>query len=148
MKDQLDPADAIAIREAARRNMVSRAKTPWWYAPLYGLGCGGMIASIALPLAFIPLGVVACSMLILSGYMAWSHASGLSVNGYRRGRTLPVTIMLIIAFVLFGGAAAALRFAAGLGWAPLACGIAFAPVAGLASAAWDRAWRADILSRA
>jgi hypothetical protein len=131
-----------------RQRIAARATTPWWYPPLYGLGCGGMVASISLPLPLIAPGVVACSLVIVAGYVVWSRSSGLSVNGYRRGRTLPITIAVVAAFVLLGLAAMLLRFQAGIGWAPLACGAVLAVVAGLGSAAWDRAWRADILSAA
>ena len=148
MADPFDTTDALAMREAMRRRMAARAATPWWYPPLYGLGCGGMVASIALPTPLIAPGAVACALLLAAGYVVWSRTSGLSVSGYRRGRTLPVTIAVVAAFMLLALAAMLLRFEAGIGWAPLACGAVLAVVAGIGSAAWDRAWRADILGAA
>ena len=37
-----------------------------------------------------------------------------------------------------------LRTELGLAWAPVVCGIVGAVVAGVASAAWDKAWQAQI----
>ena len=148
MQKSFDPADALAIAQSARRSMAARAATPWWYPPAYGLGCGAIVASLALPPM---LSVIACclSVAFLAGiYTYWTRTSGLSVNGYRRGSTLPITLTLVVGFALLGGGAAVMRFDHGIVWAPLACGAVLAVIAGVASAAWDRAWRADILAGA
>ena len=120
MDNQFESAEALAMREAMRRRMAARAATPSWYPPLYGLGCGAIVASIALPVPLIAPAVALCSLLIITGYAAWTRISGLSVSGYRRGRTRPITIAVMTAFALFGAGADLLRFVAGIGWGPLA----------------------------
>jgi hypothetical protein len=148
MNEKVNAADALALTAAARQRMADRAKTPWWYPPVYGIGCGGMIASLALPISWIWAGVIVCSAIISCSYVAWMNMSGLSVSGYRPGRTRRITALLVVGFLAFAAAALVLRYRAGLVWAPVVCGLVFAPIAALASAAWDRAWRTDILSGA
>lgn len=147
MDQQLDPNDALAIARDARHRLAARATTPWWYPPLYGLGCGAIVASYALPVPLIAVGVLASLALLLATYVTWQRRSGLSVNGYRRGRTW-ITIPLVIVFIAVALLATWLRFEQRIVWAPIVLGGLLAVIAGGASAAWDKAWRADILSGA
>jgi len=144
MNERLDPAQALAIARDARTRMARHAGTPRWYAPLYGLGSGAMVASLAFR-GPAQMGIMVAGLLGISAlYAKWSRDSGLSVNGYRRGRTLPITIGLLAAALLAIGIALRVRDIPGYGWAPLACGAVFGVVSALASAAWDRRWIADI----
>lgn len=144
MEQDLDPADALELARRSRERLAARAASPWWYAPGYGLGCGGLVASLALPGWWGPLTALGCLLFVGTLYAAWRAKSGLSVNGYRRGSTRPVTFALLAAFALAYAVALLLRDEPGYRWVPLACGVVLAIVAGLASAAWDRAWRADM----
>jgi len=144
MTEELDPREALALAERTRGRMLERAATPPWYAPLYGLGCGLMVAGGGLPqplgLTLVALGLIGVALL----YTRWTDRSGLSVNGYRAGTTRVIAIGLVIALValLLGGLM--LRERLGLAWAPLLCGAAGAVLAAFASTAWDKAWRAQI----
>ena len=138
----MTPDDALALAHATRSRLAQRAGTPSWYAPGYGLGCGAMIASFALPEGWMLLGFVASLLWVLGLYSLWQRQSGLSVNGYRAGATLPVTIGLLIAFVVAVGAAVWSRAISP--WGPVAVGAVLAIVAALASAAWDRIWRREM----
>jgi hypothetical protein len=144
MTEELDPRAALALAERTREKMAARAGTPTWYAPLYGLGCGLLVAGGGLPqpwgLLLIAAGILGVALL----YMRWTHSSGLSVNGYRAGATRVIAIGLSIALAALMLAGLALRETMGLVWAPILCGIVAAFVAAFASAAWDRAWREDI----
>lgn len=144
MTEELDPREALALAERTRERMAARATTPAWYAPLYGLGCGLFVTGGGLPQ---PLGmglVAAGGLLVALLYMRWTQSSGLSVNGYRAGATRLIAIALVVALVALLLAGLALREELGLLWAPVACGLAGGLLAAFASAAWDRAWRAQI----
>lgn len=144
MHQEIGPEDALALARDARARLAERAGSPPWYAPGYGLSCGGLVASLALPGWYGVFGA-ACSLLLATAlYLVWSRRSGLSVNGYRRGRTLPVTAGLLVAFGIAFAVAFAWRDVPGHGWVPVAAGTVLAVVAAFASRAWDRAWRADM----
>lgn len=46
----LDPSAALKLAQTAREQAAARGVDAPWYAPIYGLGMGGMIASWALPI--------------------------------------------------------------------------------------------------
>jgi hypothetical protein len=144
MTEELDPRSALALAERTRERMAARAATPAWYAPLYGLGCGLIIAGGGLPqpwgILLVTVGIVSVALL----YMRWTQSSGLSVNGYRAGATRVIAVGLAIAMVALMLAGLALRAQMGLVWAPVLCGAVGALVAAFASAAWDKAWQAQI----
>lgn len=144
MDQDFGPDEALALARQTRARMVERAASPVWYAPGYGLGCGGIIASLALrgwQGTVATLGSISFLVLL---YLVWRRRSGLGVSGYRRGRTLPVTIALLAAYLAALAVALIWRDRPGYGWVPLAAGAVLAVVAAAASLAWDRAWRADI----
>jgi hypothetical protein len=88
------------------------------------------------------VGVGAMSVALL--YAKWQRQSGLSVHGLRKGRTRTIAILLGVALVALMLGGLALRMRLGLGWGPIACGALTVPIAAFASAAWDRAWRAEL----
>jgi hypothetical protein len=124
--------------------MAERAATPAWYAPLYGIGCGLIVAGGGLPQPWgallIGIGILSVALL----YMRWTQSSGLSVNGYRAGATRVIAVGLAVALVALLLAGLVLRERMGLIWAPVFCGVLGALVAAFASAAWDKAWQAQI----
>lgn len=138
------PADALAMAQSARRRIAERARTPWWYPPAYGTGVGGMVASLALPDRLILVGFGAAIALLLVAYGAWQRVSGLSVSGFRPGATRRIARRLGLAMAVAFAAAVVLRTRVPGGWGPIACGTVLAVVAARASAAWDRAWRAEL----
>ena len=144
MTEELDPRAALALAERTRERMARRAATPGWYAPLYGLGCGLIITGGGLPqpwgLSLVTVGIVSVSLL----YLRWTQSSGLSVNGYRAGTTRVIALGLAVAMVALMFAGLLLRAELGLVWAPVLCGVLGALVAAFASAAWDKAWQAQI----
>jgi hypothetical protein len=144
MEENLDPADALALVADAGERMAARNPTPRWYAPLYGLFTGGVVAGAGLdqPLGILVLAISVGCIAIL--YRTWSDAAGITLNGYRPGRTRWIAIGLAAVLVLLMLAGLALRISLGLGWAPLACGAIGAVAAALASVSWDRAWRAEL----
>ena len=150
MTEELDPRAALALAERSRERMAERAAAaPGWYTPLYGLGCGGMVAGGSLlagdglPRTLGSL-LVAVSLLgIAFLYRHWQKTTGLSVNGYRAGATRRIALCLAAALVGLMLAGMLLN-ERGLAWAPVACGAAAALIAAFASAAWDRAWQREL----
>ncbi|MEA3011626.1 MAG: hypothetical protein QOD42_171 [Sphingomonadales bacterium] len=144
MADELDPAEALALAKGARDRVAARAGTPAWYAPLYGLCCGGLVAGAGMkqPLGLAIIGVSLAAVLLL--YRTWQQQSGLSVSGYRKGRTRTIALALaaLLVMLALGGFELSTRF--GILWAPYACGAAAALTGALASLAWDRAWLAEL----
>lgn len=144
MTEELDPRAALALAERTRERMVARAATPAWYAPLYGLGCGLIVAGGGLPqpwgMLVLATGILGVALL----YLRWTQSSGLSVNGYRAGATRVIAVGLAFALVALLLAGLVLRERMGLIWAPVFCGVLGAFVAAFASAAWDKAWQAQI----
>jgi hypothetical protein len=144
MTEELDPRAALDLAERTRDRMAARAATPAWYAPLYGIGCGLIVAGVGLPqpwgMLLVTIGIVSVTLL----FMRWTHSSGLSVNGYRAGATRVIAVGLAVALVALMLAGLVLRERLGLVWAPVLCGLLAAFVAAFASAAWDKAWQAQI----
>jgi 4-hydroxybenzoate polyprenyltransferase len=144
MTEELDPREALALADRTRQRMLERAATPGWYAPLYGVGCGLIVAGGAAPQPWGMLLLVAGLVGVVLLYQRWTQSSGLSVNGYRAGATRVIAIGLAVALIVLMIAGLVVRETLGLIWAPFACGAAGALIAAFASAAWDRAWRAQI----
>ena len=144
MTEELDPRAALDLAERTRERMAARAATPAWYAPFYGIGCGLIVAGGGLPqpwgMLVVGIGILSVALL----YTRWTRGSGLSVNGYRAGTTRVIAIGLAVALVALLLAGLVLRERMGLVWAPVLCGLLAALVAAFASAAWDKAWQAQI----
>ncbi len=147
MEQDFSPDEALALTRRTRARMVERAASPVWYAPGYGLGCGGIIASLALRGWQATVATFGSIFFLVLLYLVWRRRSGLSVSGYRRGRTLPVTIALLAAYVVALAVALIWRDRPGYDWVPLAAGAVLAMIAAAASLAWDHAWRADIADK-
>jgi hypothetical protein len=142
-QDQIDPTEALAMARQARARIAARADIPGWYAPLYGLLCGGIVAGGGLgqPAGIVMVGV--CIALLGALYRIWSDKAGISVSGYHPGRTRTIAIGLAVLLVILMLAGLALRREAELAWAPFAAGAIAAVIAWLGSMAWDRAWKAQ-----
>jgi hypothetical protein len=141
-QDQLEPADALALTQASRRRLTERELSPWWYAPLYGLGIGVMVGSLTAPKPWPLLFAPALIGLVLL-YRFWAVRTGLSATGIRSGRTLWVTLGLVA--VLLGLSFGGLRLRdAGYEWGFLATGVACALAAAAGSKLWDRVWIAEL----
>ena len=144
MTEELDPRAALDLAERTRERMAARAATPAWYAPLYGIGCGLIVAGGGLPqpwgMLLVAVGILSVALL----YMRWTQSTGLSVNGYRAGATRVIAVALAFALIALPLAGLVLRERMGMIWAPVFSGVLGAFVAAFASAAWDRAWREQI----
>jgi hypothetical protein len=142
--DPIDAAEALRLADRSRAKLADRELSPWWYAPLYGLGLGGFVASPGLRDQLVPLAMGVSLILLGAIYAAWSRGTGVTVSNWRAGRTLPISLAVLALVLLASGAGLWLKHEAGVAWAPLAAGV-FAGLAGaVGSRLWDAAWLADI----
>lgn len=139
-----DAAAALAATNTARARMAAGDLGTRWYAPLYGLGIGALIASYALPEHLIIIGVTISMAGVTLLFQLWKQRAGLSVNGYRHGRTHPTVIMFAVLVVGVLMTGVVLRFRFGIDWAPLLLGVIGGVVAMLASRRFDRIWREEL----
>jgi len=139
-----DPRDALALVRRTRAGLARYAAPPRWYAPLYGSGCGAMVAAQALDPPWSLIGVVAAVALVAGIYGWWRRRSGIGVQGFRRGRTLPVTLAFGAVFVATYMAAVLLRHGYALRWPAVLGGVVVALAGAFASRKWDRIWVADM----
>jgi hypothetical protein len=145
MTSELDPAEALAMARGARERVAARAAaSPGWYAPVYGLCCGGIVAGGGLrqPLGILLIAFSTLAVVLL--YRHWQNKTGLSVSGYRKGWTRVIALALVVMMVGLMLAGLGLRTEFGLAWAPLACGAVTAVFAAWGSIVWDYAWRAQM----
>jgi hypothetical protein len=142
--DQLDPAEALALAGRSGDGLARRAASPWWYGPLYGLGMGVLVASPGFRSQLVPLGTALGLAIVFGAYAVWSRQSGLSVNGFRAGRTRIIALALLAVVLGLSGLGLWFKTAHDLDWAPFAAGVAAALAAWIGSRAWDAAWRADL----
>ena len=139
---QLDPAEALALAEGARRRTAVRGQAPWYHL-VYGLGLTVMTAGLVLPSPII--GTTVGLMIVVANFLTWSRRTGLGPIRHTR-RTLlvviPFAVLIMSAFI----AAFVLRERFGLAWAPLAAAPIVGALGALASWRVDRAWLADAAS--
>ena len=142
MTHDIDPAEALAAARRARIAAVERGTSTWWYAPIFGLGMGGGLASHSLPLPWQGFGVVASLAVVLANFVVWRRRTGLHVTTFQGWRTSTVGAVLIV--LLLVAMFLSLRLdRAGYEWGPAAVGVAFGVIAAIGSRLWDRAWRAE-----
>lgn len=145
--DSPDPASAalaLAATNRARSRMAAGDLGTSWYAPLYGLATGALIASYALPEHLISIGVAVSILGMALLFRTWKRRTGLSVNGYRAGSTRPTVIAFAVLMLGLLMAGVVLRFRLGIVWAPLPLGVVGGVVATLASRRFDRIWREEL----
>lgn len=97
--------DAVA---SAKRSIAAACAAPLWRHAAFAVVMALLILSVAAgqPFWLLPW---ALSMVGVASLFWWDRRqTGMFVNGYRRGRTLPLTIALLI--VITGLAVAAIRF--------------------------------------
>lgn len=139
----MHPSEAAAQLDAmqqSRERLAALCNCPPERHLAFALILGGLVASGSLP---TPWSLVAEGVLFLAiGAVAlWDRKrTGMFVNGYRRGRTLPLTLTLLATTMLLLCLGIWLREERGMQLAPAACGVATAIIAFLASVQWQRVW--------
>ena len=70
--------------------------------------------------------------------------TGMFINGYRSGRTRPLTFSLLGTTLVLLALGVWLKLAYDIVWAPLACGALTTVIAYFASAAWQNIYRREL----
>jgi hypothetical protein len=148
----MNPIEARAaldgMNDAQRELALKATQCPPWRHAAFGLVMAMLVGGIgfgpAIQMPLLALAMVGVALLVADDRRRY----GLFVNGYRRGRTLPLTLALLGAMVATGAGEIHAREAGlSLGTKFGLAGIAFA-VAVIASVAWSRVYRRELLEGA
>lgn len=144
MSEDPTPAEALASIRAARSSVGDRLKVHWSYDLAYGLICGGVVASIGVPVPYGSLMLVVCMLGLVLMIHWYRKQTGVWISGLspRRARW----VALGLGFVLVGLCIASLLLTRRLGlwWAPFAAGAAAGLIAVVASRLWMRVYRREL----
>jgi hypothetical protein len=139
---------ALEDARAVQVGVAERARCPPHMHLAFGLLLGALDASPAAPVPY-ELAILAVAMGCVALMIRWQRRRlGFFVNGYRKGRTLMVTLPLLALTeaLLFGGMW--LKYARHLDWAPLVSGAVMVVVGTAASYAFGRIYRAELTGKA
>lgn len=142
--DPSDAAAALAAAQSSRRRLAAaQAHWPWSRHAAFGLLLGGLATVQALPL---PLNVTSDSALacLAAAVAAGDRRRGVFVNGWRRGRTLWITLPTVFLAAALGVLGLWLSRERGLAWAPVAFGAVMVPLGMVSSKAWERVYRQEL----
>lgn len=133
-----DAIAALAAKGDAERQLAAAAYCPPWRHWVFGLLMAGFVFSpaIAMPLRLVLLaGLLGAIPLIVASDR---KRMGMFINGYRRGRTLLVTLPLVaINLLLYAASAFQARITGGVEWPIILAGIALL-VSTVGSILWQR----------
>ena len=137
-------AAALEAMRASRERLAAAANCP----PARHLAFAGLMGAMVASQAAPPMATIAIEALLLVGVgllLAWDRRrTGMFINGYRVGRTQPVTLSLLLFALAMLAVGIWLKAENGLVWAPLACGLVVAVVSYVASAFWQRIYRHEL----
>jgi len=134
--DEQEAARSLDMMRAARGMLAARTRWSSARHAAVGLLLGGLIAGYVV--------VVVCLAVTVAIVARDRQRDGFFVNGYRTGRTRPITFALAaIAFAALVSAIS-LKQRYGLDWAPVAIGIVLAIVATIVSIVWERVYRQEL----
>ena len=143
----LNPTDAARSLEAMRQSREKLAAAagcpPERHLAFAGL-LGALVASQAAP-PFGTLAIEAALIVTVPLIMLWDRRrTGMFINGYRNGRTRPLTLAMLAFALAVGALGVWLKHGLGLWWGPIPCGIVVAVGAYVASARWMRVYRREL----
>lgn len=146
--DQKDAQLALAAMQEAKDRLAESQYCPPWRHAAFGVLMGMFNAGVAVPMPYKGYLAIAAAVLGLTLIVSDRRRSGTFVNGYRRGRTLPLTVGLL-------GATLVLLFAQvhahNAGLSALTSVAIVALVIGLgiyASVVWQRLYLAELRDQA
>ncbi|MBS0411164.1 MAG: hypothetical protein JSR86_14695 [Proteobacteria bacterium] len=139
-----EAAEALEAMRRSRAELAAAANCPPVRHLAFAGLLGGIIAGQAAPLPW-PL-LIEAAMLAGVGLVAiWDRRrTGMFINGYRAGRTRPLTFTLLGVTLGLMALALWLKDEVGIAWAPIACGAAASVIAYFASAWWQKIYRREL----
>ena len=139
-----EAAEALAAMRASQVRLAQAADCPPERHLAFAALMGGIIATPALP---FPYAILAEGLLLLGVGLVirWDRRrTGMFINGYRAGRTRPLTFLLVAVIVVLYMAGVWLVRDRGIWWAPLVTGAIAAGVGYYFSTVWQRIFRREM----
>ncbi|MDB5710039.1 MAG: hypothetical protein JWL96_2109 [Sphingomonas bacterium] len=139
-----EAAEALAAMRASQARLAQAADCPPERHLAFAALMGGIIATPVLP---FPYALLAEGLLLLGVGLVirWDRRrTGMFINGYRAGRTRPLTFVLVAVIVILYMAGVWLVRDRGIWWAPLVTGTVAAGVGYYFSTVWQRIFRREM----
>lgn len=139
-----EAAQALAAMRESRAQLAAAATCPPERHLAFSGLLGGLVASQAAPTPW-PLVIEGVLLAGVGLVVIWDRRrTGMFINGYRAGRTRPLTFSLLAVALSLLALGIWLKVDRGLFWAPIACGAVVAVVSYFASAFWQRIYRREL----
>jgi hypothetical protein len=139
-----DAAEALAAMRASQARLAAAADCPPARHLAFGAVMGGLVATPALP-TFYTLVAEAVLLVCIALIVRWDRRrTGMFINGYRSGKTRPITFTMLAVFMVLYLASVWLAHDRGIRWAPVPIGVLTAGLAYYASVVWQRAFRREL----
>gem|GEM_PF-194954 len=139
-----DAAEALAAMHASQARLAAAANCPPERHLAFAGLLGGLVATPALPATWslVAEGVILLGIVLV---VRWDRRrTGMFINGYRSGRTRPVSFAMLAVFLVLYSASMWLARERGIHWAPLPLGAVAAAVGYYASILWQRTFRREM----
>ncbi|GAA0312861.1 hypothetical protein GCM10009087_23770 [Sphingomonas oligophenolica] len=139
-----DAAEALAAMHASQARLAAAANCPPERHLAFGALLGNLVATPALPTTWtlVAEGFILVGIVLV---VRWDRRrTGMFINGYRSGRTRPVTFGMLAVFLILYSASTWLSRGLGIHWAPLALGAVAAAVGYYASVLWARIFKREM----
>lgn len=135
---------ALGAAQDARAKLAAASACPAWRHPVSGLIMAALVTQAALPVALgMPVLAFAMAGVVIVA-QSDRKRTGLFINGWRRGPTLPISIALFVGLIGLMLWEVALRRAHAPAWQAVAVGAAAFALTTGASLAWQRAYVASL----
>jgi len=139
-----EAAEALAAMRASQARLVAAAECPPQRHLAFAAVMGGLVATPALPTTYALLAeavLLVCIVLIVR----WDRRrTGMFINGYRAGRTRPLTFLLLAMMLALYATGMWLSLDRGVRWAPLVTGSIAAVIGYYKSVVWMRVFRREM----
>jgi hypothetical protein len=142
--DSTEAAAALSAMQDSRARLAAAANCP----PERHLVFAGLLGGLVAAQAATPFVTMALEALIALGVglvFVWDRKrTGMFINGYRAGRTRPMTFSLLAMALSLGALGVWLKMSYGIVWAPVLCGVVVGVAAYFMSAAWQNIYRREL----
>jgi len=139
-----EAAEALAAMRASQARLAQAADCPPSRHFAFAALMGGLIATPALP-SFYALLAEGVLLLGVALVVRWDRRrTGMFINGYRAGRTRPLTFAILAVVLALYATGFWLARDRGIWWAPLATATVAAGIGYYASMLWQRVFRREM----
>ncbi len=129
-----EATEALAAMQTSRQSLAAAASCPPERHLAFAGLLGGLVAAQAAP-PFFTMALEALFCVGVALVIAWDRRrTGMFINGYRAGRTRPLTFSMLAVTVGIGVIGVWLKLSYGVVWAPVLCGVIVGVLAYVTSA--------------